>query len=134
MYMFTIPKNWNMFTICYVFLFYFTALGGGYKKDGNRTGSVQRWGVYSASSRTQTFHVIFIWKKVNLFFFHVGQLSDILRLKQETGHMNTILTQLSSFVKSIASVTERLAPKYDSASILFMTWFENPGLCVTKEN
>lgn len=67
--MFTIPKNWNMFTICYVFLFYFTALGGGYKKDGNRTGSVQRWGVYSASSRTQTFHVIFIWKKVNLFFF-----------------------------------------------------------------
>nr|XP_022343133.1 RING finger protein 207-like [Crassostrea virginica]XP_022343134.1 RING finger protein 207-like [Crassostrea virginica] len=40
-----------------------------------------------------------------------GQLSDILRLKQETGHMNTILTQLSFFVKSITSVTERLAPK-----------------------
>lgn len=45
-----------------------------------------------------------------------GQLSDILRLKQETGHMNTILTQLSSFVKSIASVTERLAPKLTQSS------------------
>lgn len=53
-----------------------------------------------------------VQKKVTLLiFFHVGQLSDILRLKQETGHMNTILTQLGSFVKSIASVTERLAPK-----------------------
>lgn len=45
-----------------------------------------------------------------------GQLSDILRLKQETGHMNTILTQLGSFVKSIASVTERLAPKLTQSS------------------
>lgn len=45
-----------------------------------------------------------------------GQLSDILRLKQETSHMNTILTQLSSFVKSIASVTERLAPKLTQSS------------------
>lgn len=45
-----------------------------------------------------------------------GQLSDILRLKQETGHMNTILTQLGSFVKSISSVTERLAPKLTQSS------------------
>lgn len=44
-------------------------------------------------------------------FFYIGQLSDVLRLKQETGHMTAILTQLHSFVKSIASVTERLAPK-----------------------
>lgn len=94
--------------------FLFTALGGGYKKDGNRTGSVQRWGVSHCSKyRVQTFYVAFTsTEKGNTsYFFHVGQLSDILRLKQETGHMNTILTQLGSFVKSIASVTERLAPK-----------------------
>ncbi|XP_061197285.1 RING finger protein 207-like [Saccostrea echinata] len=45
-----------------------------------------------------------------------GQLNDVLRLKQETGHMNTILTQLNSFVKSISSVTERLAPKLTQCS------------------
>ncbi|XP_048747686.2 RING finger protein 207-like [Ostrea edulis] len=45
-----------------------------------------------------------------------GQLSDVLRLKQETGHMTAILTQLHSFVKSIASVTERLAPKLTQSS------------------
>lgn len=62
-----------------------------------------------AFSRVQT---IYFTEKGNIsYFFHVGQLSDILRLKQETGHMNTILTQLGSFVKSIASVSERLAPK-----------------------
>lgn len=66
-----------------------------------------------AFSRVQTIYVAFTsTEKGNTsYFFHVGQLSDILRLKQETGHMNTILTQLGSFVKSIASVSERLAPK-----------------------
>lgn len=40
--------------------FLFTALGGGYKKDGNRTGSVQRWGVSHCSKyRVQTFYVAF---------------------------------------------------------------------------
>lgn len=50
----------------YVLLF--TALGGGYKKDGNRAGSVQRWGVLQTFQRVQTFHVMFI-EKVKLLIF-----------------------------------------------------------------
>lgn len=40
-----------------------------------------------------------------------AQIQDVLRLKQETQSVKTILHRLSSFVSSIASVTERLAPK-----------------------
>ncbi|KAJ8320853.1 hypothetical protein KUTeg_002440 [Tegillarca granosa] len=40
-----------------------------------------------------------------------AQLHDVLRLKQETGYLKTIVNKLSSFVKSIAAVTERIAPK-----------------------
>ncbi|XP_052081989.1 RING finger protein 207-like isoform X1 [Mytilus californianus] len=40
-----------------------------------------------------------------------AQLHDIIRLKQETEKLKTILNRMSSFVSSIASVTERIAPK-----------------------
>ena len=37
------------------------------------------------------------------------------RLKNESQHLRVIASQLSSFVSSIASVTERLAPKLDQS-------------------
>ncbi|XP_071147746.1 RING finger protein 207-like [Mytilus edulis] len=40
-----------------------------------------------------------------------AQLHDIIRLKEETEKLKTILSRMSSFVSSIASVTERIAPK-----------------------
>ncbi|XP_067659126.1 RING finger protein 207-like [Haliotis asinina] len=40
-----------------------------------------------------------------------AQCQDVVRLQQETKHLKVITAQLTSFVSSIASVTERLAPK-----------------------
>uniref|UniRef100_A0A2C9LLC5 RING finger protein 207 n=1 Tax=Biomphalaria glabrata TaxID=6526 RepID=A0A2C9LLC5_BIOGL len=39
-----------------------------------------------------------------------AQLQDVMRLRQESQHLRVIASQLSSFVSSIAAVTERLAP------------------------
>ncbi|CAL1531172.1 unnamed protein product [Lymnaea stagnalis] len=40
-----------------------------------------------------------------------AQIQDVMRLKQESQHLRVIASQLTSFVSSIAAVTERLAPK-----------------------
>ena len=40
-----------------------------------------------------------------------AQLQDVSRLKQESERLRVITSQLTSFVSSIAAVTERLAPK-----------------------
>ncbi|XP_059160437.1 uncharacterized protein LOC131944013 [Physella acuta] len=40
-----------------------------------------------------------------------AQLQDVMRLKQESQQLRVIASQLTSFVSSIAAVTERLAPK-----------------------
>ena len=40
-----------------------------------------------------------------------AQLQDVSRLKQESERLRVITGQLTSFVSSIAAVTERLAPK-----------------------
>ena len=42
---------------------------------------------------------------------YAAQLQDVMRLKNESQHLRVIASQLSSFVSSIAAVTERLAPK-----------------------
>nr|KAG5694950.1 hypothetical protein BaRGS_031233 [Batillaria attramentaria] len=40
-----------------------------------------------------------------------AQLQDVVRLKQESERLRVITSQLTSFVSSIAAVTERLSPK-----------------------
>ncbi|XP_005094247.1 RING finger protein 207 [Aplysia californica] len=47
--------------------------------------------------------------------FH-AQLQDVMRLKHESQHLRVIASQLTSFVSSIAAVTERLAPKLGQTS------------------
>ncbi|CAG5121432.1 unnamed protein product [Candidula unifasciata] len=40
-----------------------------------------------------------------------AQLQDVMRLKHESQHLKVVVSQLTSFVNSIAALTERLAPK-----------------------
>ncbi|KAK3104714.1 hypothetical protein FSP39_008469 [Pinctada imbricata] len=44
------------------------------------------------------------------------QLHDVLRLKQETGHVRTIVKQLGSYITSIAAVTQRISPMLGQTS------------------